>query len=249
MNVLSVEDLTHVYPGTNCGIFDIRLCVQRGSFVVVAGRNGSGKTTLLKHLNGLLTPQRGRVVVDGVPVDKDLKRARQRVGFVFQDADSQIVGETVYEDVAFGPRNLNLPPDTVHARALAALAAVALSELADRAPHTLSGGEKRRLAVAGVLAMQPHILVFDEPFSNLDDPGVRQVLGQVISLHRSGQTVLVTTHDLEKVLAHADRLVVMDRGRITLDGAPLSVLPRVADFGIRPPCAFTHRGVLESWLA
>ncbi|MFH1985597.1 MAG: ABC transporter ATP-binding protein [Pseudomonadota bacterium] len=249
MNILSVEDLTHVYPGTNCGIFDIRLCVGQGSFVVVAGRNGSGKTTLLKHLNGLLCPHRGRVVVDGVPVEQDLKRARQRVGFVFQDADSQIVGETVYEDVAFGPRNLNLSADTVHARTLFAMAAVALTELADRAPHTLSGGEKRRLAVAGVLAMQPGILVFDEPFSNLDDPGVRQVLEQIVSLHRSGQTVMVTTHDLEKVIAHADRLVVMSHGRICLDGPPLTVLPRVAEFGIRPPCAYTHRGVLESWLA
>lgn len=249
MDILSVEDLTHVYPGTDRGIFGISLSVRRGSLVVVAGPNGSGKTTLLKHLNGLLLPQSGRVIVDGAPVGRHLKRARQRVGFVFQNADSQIVGETVYEDVAFGPRNLNLPVEVVHARTLAAMSAVGLSDLAERAPHTLSGGEKRRLAVAGVLSMSPHILVFDEPFSNLDDPGVRQILEQIVSLHRSGLTVVITTHDLEKVLAHADRLVVMHKGRITLDGPPLSVLDQVAAFGIRPPCAYTHRGILESWLA
>jgi len=248
MDILSIEDITHVYPGTDCGIFGIRLTVARGSFVVVAGCNGSGKTTLLKHLNGLLSPQSGRVVVDGVPVARNLKRARQRVGFVFQDADSQIVGETVYEDAAFGPRNLNLPQETVSAQTWAALSAVGLDEVADRSPHTLSGGQKRRLAVAGVLAMSPSILVFDEPFSNLDDAGVRQVLLQIIALHRSGQTIMVTTHDLEKVLAHADRLVIMHAGRIALDGPPMEILPQVAGFGIRTPCAYRHRGILESWL-
>ena len=130
-----------------------------------------------------------------------------------------------------------------------ALSAVGMDGLSDRAPHTLSGGEKRRLAVAGVLAMSPSILVFDEPFSNLDDAGVRQVLRQILALHRSGQTIMVTTHDLEKVLAHADRLVVMNEGRIALDGPPMEILPQVAAFGIRLPCAYRHCGILESWLS
>lgn len=249
MDILRAEGLTHIYPGTDRGIRDIALSVAAGSLVVVAGRNGSGKTTLLKHFNGLLLPQAGRVWLEGAAVDSDLKRARQRVGFVFQDADSQIVGETVYEDVAFGPRNLNLSTADVHACTMAAVTAVGLEEMADRPPHTLSGGEKRRLAVAGVLAMAPHMIIFDEPFSNLDDHGVRQVLDQIISLHRGGQTLVVCTHDLEKILAHADRLLVLHEGRIVLDGPPMTVLPDIGAYGVRPPCAYRHHGVLESWLA
>jgi biotin transport system ATP-binding protein len=185
------------------------------------------------------------VRVAGVSVAQNPLRARLLVGMIFQDADSQIVGETVSDDVAFGPQNLRLSPAEVGRRVEQALAAVGLADLGGRRPHLLSGGEKRRLSIAGVLAMQPKVIVFDEPFSNLDYAGVRQVLGQMVALHRSGLTVLATTHDLDKVLAHADRLVLMQRGRIVEDGAPAAVAGAVESFGVRCPPGSLER---LSWL-
>lgn len=173
-------------------------------------------------------------------------RARRMVGMIFQDAESQIVGETVHADVAFGPENLRLSRAEVERRVTAALAAVELQSAPDRRPHLLSGGEKRRLSIAGVLAMDPRVLVFDEPFSNLDYPGVRQVLGQMVALHRSGRTLVVTTHDLEKVLAHADRLILLERGRVVGDGDPAAVAARAEVHGVRRPALETGR---LTWLS
>jgi biotin transport system ATP-binding protein len=243
--IIEIKNLTHRFPDGTIGLDDLSLDIEEGSFVVVAGANGSGKTTLLRHMNGLLRPTSGTVRVAGVSVAQNPLRARMLVGMIFQDAESQIVGETVNEDVAFGPENLKLNAAEVGRRVVQALAAVGLAEFAACRPHLLSGGEKRRLSIAGVLAMQPKVIVFDEPFSNLDYAGVRQVLGQMVDLHRSGRTVLATTHDLDKVLAHADRLVVMQRGRIVQDGAPAAVAAGVEPFGVRCP-----QGSLErlSWL-
>ena len=216
--------------------------------MVVAGPNGSGKTTLIRHLNGLLQPTSGRVFVEGVSVQKDLLRARRLVGMMFQDADSQIVGETVRDDVAFGPENLRLDVDQINARVSAALEAVGLKDYANRRPHMLSGGEKRRLAIAGILAMEPKVIVFDEPFASLDYPGVKQVLKQILALHQGGHTIIVITHDLEKVLAHADRLVIMQNGKIVKDGAPAEILGDIETYGVRAPCA-SHLGLeVRSWL-
>ncbi len=157
--IIEVSHLSHRFSDGGVGIDDISLKIAKGEFVVVAGHNGSGKTTLFRHLNGLLTPDTGEVQVDGIPVSADILRARQMVGLVFQDADSQIVGETVCEDVAFGPENLCLGPAEVSRRVASALSAVGLEHLADQKPHKLSGGEKRRLAIAGILAMEPQVLV------------------------------------------------------------------------------------------
>jgi len=154
---------------------------------------------------------------------------------VFQDADSQIVGQTVRQDIAFGPQNLRLSSAEVERRVSSALQTLDLEKLADHRPHQLSGGEKRRLAIASVLAMEPEVVVFDEPFSNLDFPGVQSVLQHVVELHRSGHTVMLITHDIEKAAAHADRMVVFDNGRIALDDSPDRLLPEVHRFGIRPP--------------
>ena len=181
---------------------------------------GGGKTTLIRHLNGLLLPTSGCIKLAGASVEKDLLRARRLVGMMFQDADSQIVGETVYEDVAFGPENLRLQRNLIDNRVIHALDAVDLKDFAGQRPHVLSGGEKRRLAIAGILAMEPRVIAFDEPFASLDYPGVKQVLKQILTLHRTGHTILVITHDLEKVLAHADRLIIMQKGKIVRDGPP-----------------------------
>jgi biotin transport system ATP-binding protein len=186
--------------------------------------------------------------VAGVSVQENLIQSRVLVGMVFQDADSQIVGETVREDVAFGPENLRLERVEIDRRVDEALSATGLMHLADKRPHLLSGGEKRRLAIAGILAMRPRVIVFDEPFANLDYPGVRQVLDQILRLHRAGGTIIVTTHDLEKVLAHADRLIFMHGGRIEGDGPPPALVGRAESFGVRSPRA-VHLGVEAlSWL-
>ncbi|HPA15342.1 MAG TPA: ABC transporter ATP-binding protein [Desulfobacterales bacterium] len=248
MHLIEIKDLCHRFSDGTRGLDHINLTVQEGEFVVIAGRNGSGKTTLLRHLNGLLLPDSGYVKVAGVSVSDDPIRARQMVGMVFQDADSQIIGETVYDDVAFGPENLCLKRSEINERVAMALKAGNLTDLADRRPHLLSGGEKRRLAIAGILAMNPKIVVFDEPFSNLDYPGVKQVLKQILFLHRSGRTILVTTHDLEKVLAHANRLIIMADGRIVRDGLPDQIVREAESFGVRQPYASRMGMELGSWL-
>jgi biotin transport system ATP-binding protein len=161
---------SHRFADGTAGLKDVTLTFDEGEFTVIAGANGSGKTTLLRHLNGLLFPESGSVTVCGKSVRQHPLAARQQVGMVFQDADSQIVGETVYDDAAFGPENLALARDEIDQRVNQALAAVGSLRFENKQPHHLSGGEKRRLAIAGVLAMAPRVLLMDEPFSNLDYP-------------------------------------------------------------------------------
>jgi len=248
MDIIEIENLSHRFSGGSLGLDRINLRIQAGTFVVVAGPNGSGKTTLIRHLNGLLLPTEGCVKVDGVSVQKDLMRARRLVGMMFQDADSQIVGETVYQDVAFGPENLRLDYVQIRNRVALALDAVGLKDLAEQRPHLLSGGEKRRLAIAGILAMEPRVIACDEPFASLDYPGVKQVLKQILALHQAGHTILVITHDLEKVLAHADRLIIMQKGKIVRDGVPAELVCDLETFGVRAPCG-SHFGMeICSWL-
>ena len=248
MDIIEIENLQHRFSNGKLGLDQINLKIKAGTFVVLAGPNGSGKTTLIRHLNGLLKPTAGCVKVAGVAVDKDLIRARRLVGMMFQDADSQIVGETVYADVAFGPENLKLDHDQIERRVALALEAVGLKDLADQRPHSLSGGEKRRLAIAGILAMEPRVIVFDEPFTSLDYPGVKQILKQIISLHQAGHTIIVITHDLEKVFAHADRLLIMRRGKIVLDGLPDEIVADIEPLGVRVPCASQLGMEVSSWL-
>jgi biotin transport system ATP-binding protein len=246
--IIQIENLVHRFADGAIGLDGVTLDVEEGSLVVIAGANGSGKTTLLRHLNGLLRPTSGTVRIAGALVAKDLVRARTLVGMMFQDADSQIVGETVYADVAFGPENLKLSRAEIDQRVREAMAATGLVHLAEKRPHLLSGGEKRRLAIAGILAMRPRVIVFDEPFSSLDYSGVRQVLEQILRLHRAGHTILLTTHDLEKVLAHADRLVFMASGRIESDGPPSALIAAAEAYGVKRPQA-AGRGVEAlSWL-
>ncbi|MGD9045403.1 MAG: ATP-binding cassette domain-containing protein [Desulfobacterales bacterium] len=248
MSIIEIENLSHRFEDGTLGLDGISLQIQEGAFVVVAGPNGSGKTTLIRHLNGLLLPTVGSVKLAGVPVKDDLQRARCLVGMMFQDADSQIVGETVYEDVAFGPENLRLNRNAIGERVTRALDVVGLTDFADQSPHLLSGGEKRRLAIAGILAMEPKVIAFDEPFASLDYPGVKQVLTQILALHRSGHTILVITHDLEKVIAHAERLIVMQKGQIVRDGVPAEIVNAVEAFGVRAPCASLLGMEVQSWL-
>lgn len=248
MEIIEISALTHRYPDGSQSLAGIDLAIARGSFVVLAGANGAGKSTLLKHLNGLLLPEQGEVRIGGVAVRQDPLHARRTVGMVFQDADSQIVGETVWDDAAFGPENLNWTAAQIRESVEAALQLTGLGELRHRSPHLLSGGEKRRLAIAGVLAMRPEVIVLDEPFANLDYQGVRQVLGRIVALHGDGVTVIVCVHDLEKVLAHAQRLIIMAGGRIAADGDPGEVVRVAETYGVRMPSACRQGGMAESWL-
>jgi len=248
MDIIEIENLSCRFPDGTLALDRVNISIHKGSLVVIAGRNGSGKTTLLRHLNGLLLPYQGRVTIDGVSVSRNVQRARQLVGMVFQDPDSQIVGETVSTDVAFGPENLRLDAAEVNKRVAAALATVGLTDLSDQPPHLLSGGEKRRLAIAGILAMQPKIVAFDEPFASLDYPGTRQVLQEIIKLKQDGHTILITTHDLEKIVFYADRLIILERGQIVREGMPEQILSDVEAFGVRQPCASRLGMEAESWL-
>lgn len=246
--VIEIDRLSHRFADGTWGLREVSLAVEEGSFVVVAGENGSGKTTLLRHLNALLRPTAGSLRVAGVDPAREPLRARLLVGMLFQDAESQIVGETVREDVAFGPENLGLPRPEIERRVAEALDRTGLAHLAERRPHLLSGGEKRRLTLAGVLAMEPRILVCDEPFSSLDYAGVRGVLEALVSLQREGRTVIVTTHDLDKVLGHADRLVLMKEGRVFREGTPEETLASAGACGVRQP-VLDGRGIRGlTWL-
>lgn len=249
MSILTTEHLTHIFPNGKIAINDINLSIQDGEFVIVAGSNGSGKTVLMRHFNGLYLPTHGKVLLDGKPITEDLTSVRKKIGLIFQNSDSQIVGQTVAEDVAFGPENLNLSRKEVDEQVKESLEAVGLSAFANQRPNTLSGGQKRKLAVAGVLAMNPKILIFDEPFTGLDYPGVVQVLKQIVQLHKSGHTIILVTHELEKTLAHADRLIIMDKGRIVRDSEPSQLINEVELYGIKRPYGENRRVETMTWLS
>lgn len=217
----------------------VSLAVEEGEFVLLLGRNGSGKTTLLRHLNALLVPDKGRVLVDGVPTDENKENARRKVGLVFQDAASQVVAETVRDDIAFGPENLRLGRDEIRERVDGAAEAVGVDGLLDRSPYELSGGELRRVALAGVLAMRPEVLALDEPLSSLDYEGERSVVERIVGANDRGTTVVVATHDAEPFVGHAGRAVVLKGGRIVEDGDPDTMFSSgLEEYGVRTPCEY-----------
>ncbi len=219
---LAVSDLVFAYPDGTEALTGVDLAVTPGERVALLGPNGAGKTTLLLSLIGILRPQRGTVTVGDVVLSPDtLAEVRRRIGIVFQDPDDQLFMPTVARDVAFGPANLGLGPDDVALRSEAALAAVGLGEVANRAPHHLSGGEARRAAIATVLAMEPEVLVLDEPTSNLDPTGRRELADLLTGLDT---TVVIVTHDLPFALELCGRSVVLDGGRVTADGPTAALL-------------------------
>ena len=245
--IISIKHLCHRFSDGSTGLEDVTLAISSGEFVILAGPNGSGKSTLLKHLNGILSPSEGTILLKGRPVSEDLQRARRMVGMVFQDADSQIVGETVWEDTAFGPQNLSFKKPIIQEKVQTALNTVGLVHLAEKPPYLLSGGEKRRLAIAGVLAMDPQVIAFDEPFSNLDYPGTCQVLEQMIRLQQNGHTLIVATHELDRVYRLADRLIIMQKGKLVKNGAPENVLADAGGYGLKLPSMETSAPERDPW--
>jgi biotin transport system ATP-binding protein len=232
--MLAVRNLTHRY-GDTTAVDSVDLHVEDGECLLLAGANGSGKTTLVRHLNGLVDPDEGEVLVNGTPVQEDLVAARASVGMVFQNPRDGFVGATVGADVAFGPENLGLPREDVEERVTAALSAVELSGRRDERIAALAGGEQTRVAIARALAMRPDHLVLDEPFTGLDWPARQSVLDRLRALHEDGTSLLVVTHDLRDVWQFADRVVALEDGQIAVEGPPASVRGSLADLGVRAP--------------
>ncbi len=246
--MLEVKGLNRTYQGNHKVLNNINISFPEGSFTIIAGPNGSGKTQLMRHLNGLLKPQDGEVLLDGLSIQKDLRTARRKIGLVFQNTDSQIVGQTVASDIAFGPENLKWPRQKINEKVREIVKDLGLDVLKDRRPHTLSGGEKRRAALASVLIMEPEVIVLDEPFIGLDYPGVRDVLSDIVRLNKEGRTIILITHDLEKALAHSNRLVLMNKGEICAQGDPLDLLPLLEQYGIRCPWGSDRSLESMTWL-
>ncbi|MCX2817952.1 ATP-binding cassette domain-containing protein [Haladaptatus sp. F3-133] len=236
--MIRFEGVAHERDGERA-LDGVSLEIDSGGFVLLLGRNGSGKTTLLRHMNALLTPDEGSVLVDGVPTDEDGEGARRKVGMVFQDAGSQIVAETVKDDVAFGPENLGLETDEIRERVDEAVSAVGATALLDRSPYELSGGELRRVALAGVLAMRPDVLALDEPLADLDYEGEKAVVERVVGANQDGKTVVVATHDAEPFVDLAERAVVLEDGSVAEDGTPDELFSRgLEGYGVRTPCSY-----------
>lgn len=246
MNLLEIKNLRHCFRDGTEALKGISFSVEKGDFLVIAGKNGSGKTVMLRHLNGLYTPTAGEVLFEGKIVQKQIRQVRQNIGLVFQDADSQIVSQTVWDDVSFGPVNLKLNKVEIEERVVNALNAVGLLGLKDHTPHKLSGGEKKKLAIAGILAMNPRIIILDEPFSNLDYPGIIDILEQIIKLHKNGHTIICVTHEIEKILYHANRLIIMEDGHIVQDSSPEKVIQYVHEYGISPPLFLNGKNNIDT---
>ena len=234
--IIKMEDLAFSYPAEEgnvplAALNGVSLSIERGSFVAVLGHNGSGKSTLAKHMNAVLLPAGGTVWVDGMDTCDEglLLEIRRRVGMVFQNPDNQIVANVVEEDVAFGPENLGIPTEEIRQRVDAALQAVGMEEFVLQAPHHLSGGQKQRIAIAGIIAMEPACIVLDESTAMLDPSGRREVLETVQRLNREkGITIVLITHHMDEA-ALADRVVVMDGGRVVMDGKPREILTRMEE--------------------
>jgi cobalt/nickel transport system ATP-binding protein len=214
----------HTYPDGTVGMHDVEFSVYPDEVVALIGGNGAGKSTLLEHLNATLVPDEGELVVDGTPITEANKsEARRAVGFVFQDADTQLVAPTVLDDVMFGLQNYGVQADEARVRAREALATVDAGHLEERIPHYLSGGEKRLVGLAGVLVLEPSVVVLDEPLAGLDPERSRLVADRIRTIHETGISVVLSTHDLEFAADVADRVCVMADGNVVSDGTPREV--------------------------
>jgi energy-coupling factor transport system ATP-binding protein len=226
--LIEIKTLSHTFQGPEHqeikALASVNLAIRQGEFVVILGANGSGKSTLAKHLNALLLPSEGTVMIDGLDTvdDQALWSIRQRVGMVFQNPDNQIVATIVEDDVAFGPENLGLPPAVIRERVEEALAIIGMSEYRHHAPHLLSGGQKQRVAIAGIVAMRPKVVVLDEATAMLDPQGRKEVMTAIETLRSEGMTVILITHHMSEAVM-ADRIILLGAGRVIAEGTPKEV--------------------------
>ena len=243
---LRFDDVHYRYPNGYEALCGVSFRITHGEKVALVGANGAGKSTLLLHTNGLLMPSQGEVVMGGITLTRGtLPLVRQSVGLVFQDSDNQLFMPTVEEDVAFGPANMRLEPEEIRRRVTEALDAVGALDLREASPFRLSGGQKKRVAIATVLAMEPSVLVMDEPTSNLDPRARRQIIDLI---RHFSHTTLVATHDMEMVLDLCDRTIVMKEGRIVADGSTRHVFGDLAlleECGLEQPCELRMKRALK----
>jgi energy-coupling factor transport system ATP-binding protein len=235
---ISLENVSYTYqsgtPFERRALFDMTVTIKDGSYTAFIGHTGSGKSTIMQLLNGLYLPTSGQVKVDDTIINsqsknKEIKPIRKKVGLVFQFPESQLFAETVLEDIAFGPQNFGVSKEEAEQRALESLRLVGLSdELRDQNPFDLSGGQMRRVAIAGILAMQPDILVLDEPTAGLDPQGRKELMSLFKQLHLSGMTIVLVTHLMDDVADYATAVNVMEKGRLVLSGTPKDVFQKVA---------------------
>lgn len=239
---LRAEGLWFSYAGREPALRGVDLEIGAGEFVALVGQNGSGKTTLAKHFNGLLRPERGRVLIDGQEIGRrETADLASTIGYCYQNPDHQIFSSTVAEEIEFGPRNLRVSPDEIISRTGRLLDLVRLRDEAERYPFSLGRGQRQKLAVASVLAMEPRILIVDEPTTGLDWQGGEAMMRLVRELHAGGRTIVIITHDMNIVAEFADRAVVMAGGRIVADGTPAEVFSQDAallEADLRAPQAF-----------
>jgi len=235
MSVITVEKLRHTYsagtPFEKVAIDDISLSIPAGQFVGLLGHTGSGKSTFIQHLNALLQPTSGRVLLDGEDINKDKKTrhdVKWKVGLVFQYPEYQLFEETVFADIAFGPKNMGLKKEEIEERVREAAGFVGVKEeLFERSPLELSGGQKRRVAIAGVVAMRPEVLILDEPTAGLDPAGSRKIMNNICRYReQSGATVIIVSHNMDDAARLAERLIVFDHGHVAMDGTPEEVFSR-----------------------
>lgn len=231
--IIKIDRLNFVYnpntPFERKALDNINLEIKEGEFIGLIGHTGSGKSTLVQHLNGLIKPTSGDIIIDGRNISKkdgSLKEVRQKVGLVFQYPEYQLFEETIYKDIAFGPKNLNLSEEEIHQRVKESMEIVGLDyeKLKDRSPFELSGGQKRRVAIAGVIAMKPKVLILDEPTAGLDPHGRDEILGEIQDIFKKqGITIILVSHSMEDVAKLVDRILVMDKGKLVMDGATREV--------------------------
>ena len=236
--ILQTEKLSHIYsagtPFEHSALIDVDFSAYPGEYLGIIGHTGSGKSTLIQHLNGLLQPTSGRVLFQGKDIWENKARTRQtrfQVGLVFQYPEYQLFEETVYKDISFGPKNMGLDEQEIDRRVRQAASFVGLTDQQlEKSPFELSGGQKRRVAIAGVIAMEPKVLILDEPTAGLDPVGVEQILGNIRDYHRAqNATIILVSHSMEEIARTVDRLVVINDGRIPFDGAPREVFRHGAE--------------------
>ena len=236
--ILEIQNLTHIYsagtPFEHTALEGVSFSVNRGEFIGIIGHTGSGKSTLMQHLNGLLKPTSGKVLLDGTDIWSDKKETRQarfRVGLVFQYPEYQLFEETVYKDIAFGPKNMGLSKDEIDRRVREAVSLVGLSDdLLEVSPFDLSGGQKRRVAIAGVIAMEPEVLILDEPTAGLDPAGRAEILQNIENYRRTkNATIMMVSHSMNDVALLTDRLIVMNGAHLAMDGTPEEVFSHAWD--------------------
>lgn len=230
MNIIEAKNITYLYPDGTKALDNISFSVEKGQMVSLLGKNGAGKSTLFLHFNGIFEPESGEIIIDGEKLKYDKKsllKARQKIGIVFQNPDDQLFAPTVEEDVAFGPLNIGLSQEETKKRVTEALARVGMEGFEKKPPHHLSGGQKKRVAIAGILAMGPEIMVLDEPTSGLDPKGASKILKLLYELNNEGMTIIISTHDVDLVPIYSSKINIIKDGQIIKEGSPHEVFDDV----------------------